>query len=296
MTESVTGIKDFKKLLEDIPNKTRNIMGIAVTVSVFEDSEKKYLKIDVPPCPVPVSLRGRYYQRSGSTNQELTGNALNEFLMRRFGKSWDGVTYDSFSMSDIDTETVERFKKLAVDRLPLIVEEKDPHLILNKLNLIHDGKFKRAAILLFGKNPQALFLQSHIKIGRFLSDTDIFTSDIVEGNLFRQVDQAISILKSKYLISPITFEGIHRREKLELPVIALREALLNAIIHRNYMTTSAIQVRIYDDRVVILNEGALPENITIEDLRREHLSKPRNTLIADVFYKAGFIESWGKEP
>jgi ATP-dependent DNA helicase RecG len=245
---SITGVKDFKKLLEDIPNKARNIMGITVSILLLEYHDKKYLKIITPPYHVPVSLRGRYYQRSGSTNQELNGNTLNEFLIQRFGKAWDSVTEESFSISDIDIETIERFKRLAVDRLPLIAEEKDLQLILNKLNLIHDGKFKRAAILLFGKNPQRLFLQAHIKIGRFISEADIITSDIVEGNLFQQVEQALSILKSKYLVSPITYEGIHRREKLELPYIALREALLNAIIHRNYMTTSAMQVRIYDDK------------------------------------------------
>jgi ATP-dependent DNA helicase RecG len=84
---SVIGLKDFKKLLEDIPNKARNIMGVTVSIWLLEKHDKKYLKIITPPYHVPVSLRGRYYQRSGSTNQELTGNTLNEFLIQRFGKA-----------------------------------------------------------------------------------------------------------------------------------------------------------------------------------------------------------------
>ncbi|MDO9579830.1 MAG: ATP-binding protein [Bacteroidales bacterium] len=96
------------------------------------------------------------------------------------------------------------------------------------------------------------------------------------------------------MLSPITYEGIHRREKLEYPYQALREAILNAIIHRNYLTTSAIQIRIYHNKLIIMNEGILPDEIKIEDLKRNHLSKPRNTLLADVFYKSGFIESWGR--
>ncbi len=128
----------------------------------------------------------------------------------------------------------------------------------------------------------------------FVSDVDILTSDIVEGNLFQQVEQTLSILKTKYLLSPITYEGIHRREKLELPYDALRETVLNAIIHRNYLTTSTVQIRIYDDELMVMNEGILPDDINIEVLKRDHLSKPRNTLLADVFYKSGFSESWGR--
>ncbi len=97
-------------------------------------------------------------------------------------------------------------------------------------------------------------MQAHIKIGKFISDADIQTSDIVGGNLFQQIDQTLSILKTKYLLSPITYEGIHRREKLEYPYNALREAILNSIIHRNYLTTSAVQIRVYDDKLMVMNE------------------------------------------
>ena len=88
-------------------------------------------------------------------------------------------------------------------------------------------------------------------------------------------------------------EGIHRREKLIYPYEALREALLNAIIHREYFVSSEIQIRVYDDKLVIGNEARL-QDITVEDLLRSHPSRPYNKLIADIFYKAGFIESWGR--
>ena len=89
------------------------------------------------------------------------------------------------------------------------------------------------------------------------------------------------------------YEGIHRREKLVYPYGALREALLNAIIHREYFVSSEIQIRVYEDKLVIGNEARL-QDITVEDLSRPHPSRPHNKLIADVFYKAGFIESWGR--
>ena len=291
---SVIGIEDYKHLMVEIPNKSRDLMGVTVNLNEKRDNDKRFLEISIPAYTVPISLRGHYYIRSGSTNLELTGNSLTEFLLRKFVRSWDDVVEDSFTFEDINLTTIEEFKKLATDRLPYVASETDPIIILNKLNLLKNGKYKRAAVLLFGKNPQHFFMQAHIKIGKFISDADILTSDIVGGNLFQQIEQTLSILKTKYLLSPITYEGIHRREKLEYPYNALREAILNAIIHRNYLTTSAVQIRVYDDKLMVMNEGMLPDEIKIEDLKRDHLSKPRNTLLADVFYKSGFIESWGR--
>lgn len=152
----------------------------------------------------------------------------------------------------------------------------------------------KAAILLFDKNPQRFFPQAVLKIGRFVNEADIVSSDIIEGNLLQQAEIALTVLKTKYLLNSITYEGVHRRERLEYPFEALREAIFNALIHRDYNTTSAIQIKIYDNCLSIANEGKLPPEITIEDLKREHLSKPRNKLLADIFYKAGFIESWGR--
>ncbi len=116
----------------------------------------------------------------------------------------------------------------------------------------------------------------------------------VKGNLFEQLEKSLEILRTKYLLSKIKFEGIHRREILEYPYKALRESIINALIHRNYLGSSTIQVRVYNDRITFLNEGKLPPEVPVEKLKTEHLSKPRNKLLADVFYKAGFIEGWGR--
>jgi ATP-dependent DNA helicase RecG len=167
-------------------------------------------------------------------------------------------------------------------------------MILKKLGLVEGKELKRAAVLLFGKNPQEFHLNAYLKIGKFLSETDILTSDLVKGNLFEQLENALEILRTKYLLSKIKFEGIHRREILEYPYKALRESIINALIHRNYQGSSTIQVRVYNNRITFLTEGKLPPEVPVEKLKTEHLSKPRNKLLADVFYKAGFIESWGR--
>jgi len=288
------GVKKSKKLLEDIPNKIRNILGIIPSVKIEKVEDKDIIHIFIKPSSVSISHNGKYYIRSGSSSFELKGEELTNFLIEKSGKTWDEFMEEKAGFNDINLKTIDEFKKYAVDRIPSIVAEKDYQTILEKLNLQEDKKLKRAAILLFGKNPQRFYPAAYLKIGKFLTETDIQSSDIVEGNLFEQVENALEILRTKYLISIIKFEGIHRREILEYPYEALREAIINALIHRNYLGASSIQIRVYSDRLVIMNEGKLPPEVPVEKLKTEHLSKPRNTLLADVFYKAGFIESWGR--
>jgi ATP-dependent DNA helicase RecG len=208
--------------------------------------------------------------------------------------SGDEFIEERASFEDMNPETIDKFKKLAEDRVPSIASEKSHKAILEKLNLMDKGRPKRAAILLFGKNPQRFYTQAFLKIGKFLNEADIISSDIVEGNLFEQLDNTLETLRNKYLISEIKYEGIHRRDILEYPHDALREGIINALIHRDYVGTSSIQVRVYSDKFVIMNEGKLPPEVPLERLKMDHLSKPRNVLLAKVFYFAGLIESWGR--
>jgi ATP-dependent DNA helicase RecG len=210
------------------------------------------------------------------------------------GKTWDDVAVEEFTLDEIDLLTIKKFKLLAKDRIPNIDKEDDLQELLKKLNL-YDGKYlKRAAILLFAKDPQKYFIQSHSKIGRFLSETDIQSSDIIEGNLIDQVDKIMDVLRLKYLKAYISYEGMHRREKLEYPYDALKEAVINALIHRDYSNTSNLQIKVYDERLVMYNGATLSQEVPIERFGKPHQSKPFNPTIASVFYKAGFIENWGK--
>ncbi len=285
-----TGLKKVKRLLEDIPNTIRNKLGIIPSVEL---DKKDIIKVTVAPCSVPISYNGKYYFRSGSTVQELRGKDLADFLVKKSGSTWDDVVEKRAAFEEIDNDSIEKFKKHAVDRIPSIIKETDNTLLLQKLNLIDDGDLKRAAVLLFGNDPQKFYRQSVMRIGKFISDTEIQTTDIVKGNLFAQLESALEILRTKYLLSKIKYEGIHRRDILEYPYEALREALINALIHRDYSGTSQIQIRVYPDKLMIMNEGKLPPEVPVEKLKTNHLSIPRNALLAEIFYYAGFIESWG---
>ncbi|MFN8579276.1 MAG: ATP-binding protein [Candidatus Sericytochromatia bacterium] len=155
-------------------------------------------------------------------------------------------------------------------------------------------KLKNSAVLLFSKDPRRFFPNAFLKIGIFgKSDSDLLSQEVVEGNAFQLVDLTLDILDKKFLKRMISYEGITRIEKPEYPFEALREILLNAIAHRNYMG-APIQLSIYDDKLMIWNEGNLPDDLPLEDLKKKHASRPKNPLIADIFFKAGFIESWGR--
>ena len=290
----IVGVKDSKKLLKTLPDKIRNKLGIIPSVSVMRKDGKEIIEIDVKPSLMPVSYDGKYYVRSGSTTAQLDGRELAEFLMKKLGKTWDEYPLEKVSFDEIDPDAIEKFKDWARERIPSIAREKDPKLILEKLNLLVDGKLTRASILLFGKNPQKYFIQAYIKIGKFVSEADVVSTDEIEGNLFEQVERAMDILQTKYLMRLSGFEGIRRRDVLEYPEDALREAIINAVIHRDYLGTSAIQIRVYDDKLVIMNEGKLPPEVPVEKLKEEHVSKPRNPLLARTFYFAGLIEAWGR--
>ena len=288
------GLKNVKKLLEDIPNTIRNKLGILPSVELDRKNRKDIIKISILPSSVPVSCNGKYYMRSGSTVQELRGKELADFLIRKTGIAWDDAFEDRWNWDFLEESTIEDFKRFAVDRIPSIVREKDFATILKKLNLFENQHLKRAAIILFGREVQRSYSHACVKIGRFLTDTDIQTTDIVKGNLFQQLETALEILRTKYLQSNIKFEGIHRRDILEYPYEALREAIINVLIHRDYRSFSQIQIRVYPDKLIIMNAGSLPPEVPVESLKTEHLSRPRNKLLAETFYYAGFIEAWGR--
>ncbi|HEU4552178.1 MAG TPA: ATP-binding protein [Chitinophaga sp.] len=292
---NITDVPDYKKLMEDLPNKVRDVLGIIVDVNLHENEGRHYLEIVTPPYAVPISLRGVYYIRSGSTKQELKGNALMEFLLRKTGKPWDGIIEPSATINDIDTNAVNYYLNASEKsgRLPVFEDISLPEL-LEKLRLSEEGKLKRAAIILFGKDPGKFYPNMIVKMGRFgISDDDLKFQETIEGNLIHLLQEVPGILNRKFFTKAVSFEGLSRIEKGEYPVAALREMLLNALVHRDYMG-SAIQIRMYDNRFCSWNEGLLPQGLSLESLKRQHPSRPRNPLIADVCFKGGYIDAWGR--
>ena len=123
--------------------------------------------------------------------------------------------------------------------------------------------------------------------------TDLRFHEIIEGNLVYMVKEAMVQLDYKFLVRPVEFSGLYRIEKREYPEPALKEMILNAVVHRTYMGAT-VQMRVFDNRLTIWNEGPLPSGLSVEKLKEEHSSLPRNPLIAEACFKAGYIDAWGR--
>jgi len=199
--ESVTGVDDYKKLMEDIPNKAVNHLGLVVDVNLHQKGGKHYIEIDVPVSNIPISYHGIYHYRSGSTKQELKGTALHDFLLKKIGRTWDDTPMNHANIEDIDETAVASFLKAAIKsgRIYPAADKDDLNTLLQNLELITpDGKLKAAAILLFGKKPMRYFIHSYFKIGRFgVSDADLRFQDTIEGNIFGNGRPGDTITKRK---------------------------------------------------------------------------------------------------
>lgn len=295
--KEVIGVSDTKKLMEEIPNKIGNNLGIVADVNLLTKGGKEYIEIIVSPSNVPIAYRGTYHYRSGSTKQELKGLALQQFIMDKMGHSWDDIPVYGATIDDIDRNAIDFFLRCSIKAGRMNVEEADASTedVLRNLNLYtKEGELKNAAILLFGKHVGQFFPSATFKIGRFHTDeSDLIAQDVIEGNIIQMASRVVEVLRTKYLLSPIHYEGMQRVEQLEIPEQALRELIYNAISHKDY-TGPAIQMRVYDHSVELWNYGLLPKELTPADLMRKHPSYPRNNNIANVFFKAGFVESWGR--
>ena len=293
---TVVGMDNLHKQLEDIPNKIINNTGVFPETNHIKVDGKDVIEIVIEPCGMPISYRGAYYYRSGATKQELRGNALHQFLLKKMGLNWEDIPCDGVTLDDIDDGAIEYFLDHAIGegRMEPESRKSSKEEVLSNLGLIKDGIPTNGAVLLFGKYPQRRFVTSSFKIGRFgTDDADLLSQDQIEGNLIQMTDKIMQVLSSKYLIRPIHYEGLQRKEPLEIPEDALREIIFNSIVHKLQFGTWN-QMSIYDDHIRLWNEGVLPENYTVETLMSKHTSKPRNPKMAQVFYRAGFIEAWGR--
>lgn len=294
---NVVGIQNAKKLSEDLPNKIKDILGILVDIDILEEKEKTYIKINVDAYPYPVSYKGNYYIRIGATNQELKGATLDKFLLQKQGLKWDGTPEPYTKLENLSEQSFDIFKNRASEtqRVDENIQKYSNDEVLDKLNLyMPNGMLKKAAVLLFHPRPDKIFTGASIKIGFFRTDDDLAYQDEILGSLFEQVDKVMDLLQTKYLSAKIEYQGLQRKETLPIPIEALREAVLNAIIHKDYSSGIPIQISVYDNKLMIWNEGELPQDWTVAKLKIKHPSRPYNPDIANAFFRAGLIESWGR--
>jgi len=245
----------------------------------------------------PYFAHGRAHIRVGDKNPALSARELEELIVKKNREllRWDRQACPDASLDDLDGQTIKRFLDSAKSSKRLDIGSEEKKLLLSKLGLFREGKLTNAAIVLFGKEPQRFFPNTTIRCGRFRDMVKEEFDDLkdLDGNLFEVLDKAMVFLKEHLRLSA-RIEGLQRKERWEIPVDALREAIINALIHRDYSSPSFVYIKIYDEKIVIANPGSLPDGMKIEDLYHEHESRPGNPTIARVFYYAGYIEEWGR--
>ena len=288
-------MKDVKKLMEDIPNKIQSGLGIVADVNKHTKDGKDYLEIKVDPSSFPISYHGEFHYRSGATKQQLTGIALTEFITKKTGVRWEDVTVDGITVDDLDAESFKIFRREALRSKRMTEAELNisNEELLSKLKLLSNGKLKRSAVLLFYGDPSIVQVGSFVKVGKFANGTVEYHDDL-EGSLISTADKVVDLIYLKYLKAKITYEHDRRVETYPFARNAIREAIYNAIAHNCYMYGTPIQIRIEEEQIIISNRCILPEGWTAETLMQPHDSIPYNPDIANVFYRAGYIETWGQ--
>ena len=242
-------------------------------------------------------------RRFGST-EELVANvyaALVEYLeekeLIRTGP-FDGAACPKATLADLDDEATAAFIRTArrARAFPLAAEA-SPEELLTHLNLLNDGRPTHAAILLFGKEPQRFLISSEVKCAHFHGTTvakPIPSYQVYKGTVFEAVDQAVDFVLAKINLSVGTrAESMQAPVAYEIPPEVVREAIVNAVAHRDYTSKGSVQVMLFADRLEIWNPGTLPASLTLEKLRQPHGSVPANPLLAEPLYLAKYIERMG---
>jgi ATP-dependent DNA helicase RecG len=288
-----------KEALRDYVNR----IATATEPTVIPEAEKhstpegEIIVLSVNEFPLkPIATRGRCYRRAGSTTRQMSPAEIAEMHLHSTGQSMDAIIVAGKIREDLDLEAVQNYMRQApVKGRRAFPEQEDPWQVLKKLELVKsEAEITRAAVLLFGKNPQSPLTQAVVHAGRFREKVHIMDNRIIDGSIIDQVDETMEFIKKNLHVRFEITGAPARKEIWDYPLVALREAVTNAICHRDYGDVADIQIKIFEDTLQIWSPGFLPYNMTVEDLLDpEHTSKPRNKLIAQIFYDLGLIERYG---
>ena len=296
------GLTIGKKTMEDTANWIKentdppNYPGI----KTHKINNKTIIELSVKECPEkPVFFKNHAFQRVSKTNQRILANKIRELAKQEKIKSnWDEMICKRATLKDIDENKVKEFLKMAKRRRGLDIDPKiSVKQALIKLKVIKNSQPTNACVLMFAKDPQRFFIQDETKCARFKGTTTKEFIDMKEfsGPADQQVDDVEKfVLKNISKAAWIEEGKIERQEKWEYPMDAIREAITNAIVHRDYQSSSKVQIRIFDDRLEVWNPGTLPQGWTVEKLKQEHESKPFNPLLARMLFLIKYIEEWGR--
>ena len=272
-----------------------------VQLDVSHTREVLVLSAAPSPDSLPCTYDGRPYQRVGTTTSVMPQEVYQRLLLERTHstKRWENHPA-AITTDDLDLDEIRRTVSagIAAGRLSADTSLSDVEDILERLGLRVRGSLVNAAVVVFGRKFLPDYPQCQLRMARFrgTSKTEFLDQQQTHGHALSLLAQAMQFLTRHLPVAGRVEAGVFERVDEPLfPPIALREALVNAFCHRDYAQAGgAVSLGIYDDRLEIWSSGSLPFNVTVEDLKRDHLSRPRNPLIAEIFYRRGLVERWGR--
>lgn len=294
----VIGLQVSEKTLRKISQQVHSKIKPEFTPEIKEVEEKgkSIIQVKVPEgSNKPYFLNGIAYRKVGPEKRIIPPDELKRIILEYRKEKWDENICKNAMLKDIDESKVKVFLRKAKFERRLDI---DPTIsvkdALKRLELIRNNKLTNASVLLFGKNPQRFFLQSEVRCARFKGTEPLEFIDmkVFGGDIIDQREDAVEFVK-EHIRLHAKIVGTERVETWEYPVEAVREAITNAICHRDYEISSNVQVRIFDDRIEVWGCGALPKPLRVEDLRKRHDSVLRNVLIGKCFFLIKYIEQWG---
>ena len=283
------GKETIQHWINEIKNKTQP--SIIADIEPVTIQGKEVVSIRVNEFPVkPASFRGRYYKRIKNANHQLSAIEITNLSLQSLQLSWDSYPAHGKSLEDLDINKVNAFfeKVSTMGRFNLEGTWLEK---LQKLKLVTGDVVSNAAWLLFSKESTGY----NVHLGRLKTPSMIIDDKMLNGTLFDAVEETMRYIIGQIKIA-FEIKGMptQRTEIFEYPLPALREIVLNAIIHRDYMSPIDMQIKIFDNYITIYNPGGLYGNLTVDQLKNDNYQAiARNKLIAEAFYLTGDIEKYG---
>ncbi len=247
----------------------------------------------------PYVYDGRPYKRVQSSTTVMPQEEYERMLAERkgFQSDWELEINPDLKLADLDENEIRKTARMGVaeGRLPESTDINDVVGLLDGFKVRKNGSLRNAAAVLFCKEDTD-YMQCLLRLARFKGkDNQMFIDNKqITGNIFRLIDAGMAFCFNHLSLSG-EINGTYREEHLEVPAKALREALVNALVHRLYVKRgSSVSLAIYDDRIEIINPGTFPSNLTMAELRAGNISELRNPTIAKVMYSRKTVETWGR--
>lgn len=285
--DTLRGVAQEITRLEPPATITQNRVSVSETkeVLVLETTDRSQ---------APYLYRGRPYRRIGTTTSIMPQKEYERRLLERghSAQRWENQVATRYRLKDLDTKEIRRTVREGIDAGRLESTVTGPTEVLRKLNLVSGNQILQAAVVAFAKQVQPDYPQCGLRMARFkgVTKTEFMDQRQLSGHAFQLLEEADLFLK-RHLPVRGRFEPgmMERKDEPLFPPLALREALVNALCHRDYSVTGgAVSIAIFDNRLEVSSSGTLPFGLT------EHTSKPRNPLLAEIFYRRGLIERWGR--